>query len=61
MLRALAAEDVPYPAAHIVQLDERVAPAWQKRNWPNHYPVAAAGLLMAVFAVAFSRLLDGRS
>jgi 6-phosphogluconolactonase len=27
MLRALAAENVPWPAVHIVQVDERVAPA----------------------------------
>src|ERR1700691_2303368 len=27
MLRALAAADVPWPAVHIVQVDERVAPA----------------------------------
>jgi 6-phosphogluconolactonase len=27
MLRALAARDVPWPAVHIVQVDERVAPA----------------------------------
>ena len=27
MLRALAAEDVPWPAVEIVQVDERIAPA----------------------------------
>src|SRR5271166_5099746 len=27
MLRALAGEDVPWPAVHVVQVDERVAPA----------------------------------
>jgi 6-phosphogluconolactonase len=27
MLRALAAQDVPWPAIHIVQVDERIAPA----------------------------------
>jgi 6-phosphogluconolactonase len=27
MLRALAAEDVPWKAAHLAQVDERVAPA----------------------------------
>jgi 6-phosphogluconolactonase len=27
MLRALAAEDVPWPAMHVLQVDERVAPA----------------------------------
>src|SRR2546423_4173262 len=27
MLRALAGEDVPWPSVHVIQVDERVAPA----------------------------------
>jgi 6-phosphogluconolactonase len=36
MLRALAGEDVPWDGVHLVQVDERVAPAGDPdRNWTN--------------------------
>ena len=36
MLRALAAEDLPWPAVHVVQVDERVAPAGDARRNLTH-------------------------
>jgi 6-phosphogluconolactonase len=49
MLRALAAADVPWPAVHIVQVDERVAPAGHpdrnlthlRESLLDHAPLAA--------------------
>ena len=49
MLRALAASDVPWPAVHIVQVDERVAPAGHpdrnlthlRQSLLDHAPLAA--------------------
>src|ERR1700688_5225057 len=47
MLRALAAADVPWPAIHIVQVDERVAPAGHRDRNLTHLresPLAHATL-----------------
>src|SRR5260370_39811598 len=49
MLRALASEDLPWQAIHIVQVDERVAPAGHsdrnlthlRESLPDHAPMAA--------------------
>src|SRR5262245_14450154 len=36
MLRALAGEDVPWDGVHVVQVDERIAPAGDSdRNWTH--------------------------
>jgi 6-phosphogluconolactonase len=52
MLRALASEAVPWPEFHVVQVDERIAPAGDPdRNWTHvresllsHAPVPAGNL-----------------
>ena len=43
MLRALAARDVPWPAVHIVQVDERIAPAGHTDRNLTHLTEALFG------------------